>query len=845
MSFSYEVSRRLSLTISTIQRRLVAQLENEVANLRSWFSVRGRRGRSVMSVVAFAVSLAVVTTTGLTSTGAQTLLPSDVQQVWSPAASLGTGTGVGAATFSLSCPTTTFCMATTILNAGGDGYAEEWLNGQWLAPMELNDSYESLSAPTAQISCGSPTSCVIVTEVGQSIVWNGTSWSTPSQIETGSITAISCASSTFCVAVDPRGYALQWNGSTWSSRRPSTTALDAVSCPTSTFCEAVTPNGYLTTWNGTSWSALSQLDATAAAGVSTVSCANSSFCLAIWYSTTVYNGNDYLSWNGSIWTSIPSPTPDVTSGVPELYVTLGPQSVSCVAGNTCILMGDDTASLGADGIYPEADVTWNGTSWSTLNVSVATGDNQVWSLSCASANFCAAAAPNGGAMQLVGGNWTAAAGDFTTWVNGLSCTPSGFCMAVDAIGAHLWSGTAWQVGLYPPGGAAGYTAVSCVSSTFCVVVDGAGWADIWNGTQWHPYQAEPSVPGTNLTAVNCSSTSFCVAFGSDGSAVTWNGSTWSAPVTTGLAGTPSSVSCPASNFCTAVDNEGYDVQWNGSTWSGASQLFVGQGNFGAGSPTFVSCPSASFCQAVNSNGEAASWGGSTWSAPVPIDNIDQTSLAMSVSCVSPTFCEAIVNLGEISTWNGSSWSAPVTVDPNATSFGLNPANITGFVSCTSTSQCLFVDYESSGASYEQLVPGDSTTTTTTTMPPTTTTTTLPTTTTTLTTTTTTLPTTATTLPTTTTTLKPLPPRAPSIRVSSISNGVLSVSLKGTVVNGGSRITRYQYSLGGKSWINISKNSHGVFVIGHLTSGKTYSVRLRAMNAFGFGVASKAVNARVN
>jgi hypothetical protein len=99
-------------------------------------------------------------------------------------------------------------------------------------------------------------------------------------------------------------------------------------------------------------------------------------------------------------------------------------------------------------------------------------------------------------------------------------------------------------------------------------------------------------------------------------------------------------------------------------------------------------------------------------------------------------------------------------------------------------------------------------------------------------------------PTTTTTLKALAPRAPSIHVSSTSKGVLSISLKGAVANGGSPITRYQYSLGGKPWINISKNSHGVFVISHLSSGKTYSVRLRAINGAGAGASSSAVKVKV-
>jgi hypothetical protein len=67
---------------------------------------------------------------------------------------------------------------------------------------------------------------------------------------------------------------------------------------------------------------------------------------------------------------------------------------------------------------------------------------------------------------------------------------------------------------------------------------------------------------------------------------------------------------------------------------------------------------------------------------------------------------------------------------------------------------------------------------------------------------------------------------------------------GTTKNGGSPISKYQCSLNAKSWFNVSKNSHGVFVINHLISLKTYSVRLRAINGVGAGAPSNAVKVKV-
>jgi hypothetical protein len=82
------------------------------------------------------------------------------------------------------------------------------------------------------------------------------------------------------------------------------------------------------------------------------------------------------------------------------------------------------------------------------------------------------------------------------------------------------------------------------------------------------------------------------------------------------------------------------------------------------------------------------------------------------------------------------------------------------------------------------------------------------------------------------------PGRPSIRVSSAAKRALSITLTKAIENGGSPITKYQYSLNGKSWIIIKKNSHRVFVVGRLTAGKSYKVRLRADNAVGSGLSSK-------
>ena len=53
------------------------------------------------------------------------------------------------------------------------------------------------------MSCPSASFCVAVDDDGNAFTYNGSSWSTPSRIDTiGDLTSVSCPSSSFCVAVD-------------------------------------------------------------------------------------------------------------------------------------------------------------------------------------------------------------------------------------------------------------------------------------------------------------------------------------------------------------------------------------------------------------------------------------------------------------------------------------------------------------------------------------------------------------------------------------------------------------------------------------------------------------------
>ena len=272
------------------------------------------------------------------------------------------------------------------------------------------------------VSCTSKSFCIAAGYylnggTGQNLLltWNASTWSldsasslSTSASEDNRLMGVSCVSTTFCVAagVYSNGTRLQnllltWNGSTWSlddAQALSTSAsqsnvLTGVSCVSASFCVAtgyfvnsIGSHGLMLTWNGSSWALAAGPFSVAAtqASLTGVSCASTSFCVALGNN---YNGTNYqnsiLSWNGKGWSADTSAALS-TSPSEDNFLA----GVSCASASFCVVTGEYILKSTDQNLV----ATWDGSSWSlnssgSLSTS-AFQTNQIYGASCVSASYC-------------------------------------------------------------------------------------------------------------------------------------------------------------------------------------------------------------------------------------------------------------------------------------------------------------------------------------------------------------------------------------------------------------------------------------------------------------------------
>jgi hypothetical protein len=289
---------------------------------------------------------------------------------------------LGTNTPAVSCVPLTSCM---IIGSSAGTY------GTWrlFQPGEVsgwNTTFYTFAIPSGStqfelrgISCSSESACTAVgysysKETGkyQTLIerFNGSSWSVQMSAEPSegngyeALRSVSCSSASACMAVGEaasKPFAERWNGSEWTSASlsgPTDASLEGVSCTSASACMAVGHAGWwewgvwgvgerealAESWNGSSWSQVetpqpSEEVWARAASLASVSCLSASSCTAVggyviegekkghWHEERTLAE----TWNGSEWTTQPSPSPDIIS-------TLA--GVSCTAASQCTAVGD-------------------------------------------------------------------------------------------------------------------------------------------------------------------------------------------------------------------------------------------------------------------------------------------------------------------------------------------------------------------------------------------------------------------------------------------------------------------------------------------------------------------------
>jgi hypothetical protein len=182
----------------------------------------------------------------------------------------------------VSCLSVSWCMAGGVGPSGP--ITEQWNGSSWTMTSLPLPTGATAATPLG-VSCGAPTSCMLVgvmtvSSSSQPLAefWNGSGWTSTTvplvSGSTGYFTAISCAGLTFCAAVGANAQggnqinlAETWSGSAWNpfatpSPATSNNALYGLSCFSATSCVAVgsAPNSGATatvsqalTYDGQSW----------------------------------------------------------------------------------------------------------------------------------------------------------------------------------------------------------------------------------------------------------------------------------------------------------------------------------------------------------------------------------------------------------------------------------------------------------------------------------------------------------------------------------------------------------------------------------------------------------------
>jgi hypothetical protein len=357
---------------------------------------------------------------------------------------------------SISCPTTTLCMAVGLDARTSHAIAETFNGSRW-SLTELPLPTGAKLAALASVDCPTKTRCMAVGQWATSFAfpanrlyaetWNGRNWNkiggipAPPGAHGAAYSGVSCASATSCVltgiydpaaGANPVSFAEvlitgKWHFFKLPGLSAGTSIVENVSCTSASHCVAVGDTGT---------ARRSPLGTPAAAIIAD-------------------------TWNGRTWSAVKLPMPAGGRGA-WLY------DVSCSSATSCFATGGQNIGGGVSFTLAER---LTGGKWKITSVASATGtDMSLYGVSCPTAAMCMA---TGGSELPVN---------------------------QDPAFADSWTGLAWlQWSVQPPGGNSSIlTSVSCATAAHCVAVglygdvngsaytDLFGFGSVWNGSNWRP-----------------------------------------------------------------------------------------------------------------------------------------------------------------------------------------------------------------------------------------------------------------------------------------------------------------------------------------------------------------------
>jgi Zn-dependent metalloprotease len=556
-------------------------------------------------------------------------------------------TGPGTSpSWALACPGTTLCVIADgeVTGGGGNVYKATSLGG----------AFSTSFLPTngvGSISCPSTSFCVTAQEGGGFIRYStnpsGVTW-TARSIGTGAMKGVSCLSTSFCAVVDGTGNVrvattearVKEATGYAATNVDGTKALTGVACSSTTNCLAIDGGKEvlkLTIAQPAGTATVSKVAVPGAGELASVTCANAT-CVAVdaiggiftstnsgaaW--TNSYGAGDKLKsvscatvWlcaavnvAGDVVTFNPAPT------APNLSQTVSSGNVvnasSCVPNTTtCVVSDSKGKAYYATNVSTTANATWN-----LWNGPAEQSPSQA--VACPSTAVCLLA--DGKSTE--GGNLyyaTSLGGAFSTaflpasGVDALSCPSASFCLAAEkAFGRFRYSTTpasaTWTLKeLAAESEATAMKGASCLSSSFCAMVDNKGNVYVANtaekvqSTSW----VKTNVDGTTaLSGIACMSTTLCVAVDSAGNSLRLAISAFAIATATkqniGNVDELTGVACPTSTRCVAVDNLG--VVFVSATaaegWTERLDL--------PNAITSVACASTSICIATDKAGQVTAF----------------------------------------------------------------------------------------------------------------------------------------------------------------------------------------------------------------------------------------------